>query len=469
MKTDKSGRFVVTTPEEYLKMGEEHTRKDQEVSAERVTEMENTCNSHSTALNLMLNSGQDHSHTERIVKSKNTKSGKVADLTLLYKDHKAGNKTRPVASGNESYNLGLSNTLSEIMEAVSRSKRTPYSVISSEDLLARKSECNRKVMERKSEWLARRVLKFECEKCEIIEKLHKVEHGNIREECTQMIHDEDYDGLLSYCQKVFECETCEKVCYTEMERNDCDLCGKILTKEEMSITMIGSDVVALYPSIQAKSTGLIVRKSIQETELKFEGFDEKMGLAYIVINKEISSGTSEIEHMLPTRKYKKGSKPTMSSVNLKWDPESQWNFPPVEIGLKEKKIILSIVVEIALITLFQNFTYKFGGVIYHQVEGSPIGVRASGAASELVMQAFSILYQDILTNSGLWTPLLAGYVDDGRQVTSMLKKGMRFSEQSNKFELSVEGLQEDLERAQMGESHGEKCDALSDKDADYFK
>ena len=32
MKTDKSGKFVVTTPENYIKMGEEHNKKDEETS-----------------------------------------------------------------------------------------------------------------------------------------------------------------------------------------------------------------------------------------------------------------------------------------------------------------------------------------------------------------------------------------------------------------------------------------------------
>ena len=63
----------------------------------------------------------------------------------LFKDHKPGNKTRPVASGNESYNLGFSNGVSEFLEAVARSKKDPYGVISSEDLLARSDVSNKKV------------------------------------------------------------------------------------------------------------------------------------------------------------------------------------------------------------------------------------------------------------------------------------------------------------------------------------
>ena len=137
MKTDKSGRFVVTTPDKYKEMGEEHTNKDEEIEWNTVREMERRINSHTIAWELIWNTGEDHKHQDRIIRSKATRSGNQANLTLLYKDHKVGDKTRPVASGNESYNLGLSNGLSEVMESVAKAIKSPYSVISAEDMLAR--------------------------------------------------------------------------------------------------------------------------------------------------------------------------------------------------------------------------------------------------------------------------------------------------------------------------------------------
>ena len=137
MKTDKSGRFVVTTPDKYKEMGEEHTNKGEEIEWNTVREMERRINSHTIAWELIWNTGEDHKHQDRIIRSKATRSGNQANLTLLYKDHKVGDKTRPVASGNESYNLGLSNGLSEVMESVAKAIKSPYSVISAEDMLAR--------------------------------------------------------------------------------------------------------------------------------------------------------------------------------------------------------------------------------------------------------------------------------------------------------------------------------------------
>ena len=142
LKTDKSSRFVVTTPENYLEMGREHTDKDEEVGWEEVKNMERKINSHTTAWELIWRTGEDHGHKERVLRTRVTRSCNQATLALLYKDHKLGNKTRPVASGNESFSLGLSNGLSDLMESVSRGMSNPYSVISSEDMLARMNRYN---------------------------------------------------------------------------------------------------------------------------------------------------------------------------------------------------------------------------------------------------------------------------------------------------------------------------------------
>ena len=44
MKTDKSGRFVVTNIDEYLAMGEAHVRKDKEISREELQEIQKEIN-----------------------------------------------------------------------------------------------------------------------------------------------------------------------------------------------------------------------------------------------------------------------------------------------------------------------------------------------------------------------------------------------------------------------------------------
>ena len=111
-------------------------------------------------------------------------------------------------------------------------------------------------------------------------------------------------------------------------------------------------------------------------------------------------------------------------------------------------------------TLFKNFSYKFGGKFFHQKEGGPIGVRATGAASELVMEDWATKYRDILVKSGLIVYLMAGCVDDGRQITTILPLGTRFDKDETIFKHSEEAQEEDEKLKNKGESENQRMARL---------
>ena len=88
------------------------------------------------------------------------------------------------------------------------------------------------------------------------------------------------------------------------------------------------------------------------------------------------------------------------------------------------------------------------------------------AASRLVMADFFERYQDILLRADLKITLMKVYVDDGRQVTSLLKQGMRFNPSSNSFEWSKEAEEEDKMMEEMGEEgqvHGKAMPACHEQ------
>ena len=78
-------------------------------------EHEKIVTSHTVAWEAIWRSGEDHHYQERIIRRRNTRSGNNPNLSLLYKDHKQGNKTCPVASGNKSCNLSLSNGIADLL------------------------------------------------------------------------------------------------------------------------------------------------------------------------------------------------------------------------------------------------------------------------------------------------------------------------------------------------------------------
>ena len=121
LKTDKSGRFCVVSVEDYKKMGAIHTAKDIEISREDVVEIEKKLNGHSISWVKIFNTGLDHGHTDRVMSSKVARSENLADMYVLVKDHKAGNKTRPVVTGCTSNTRGLNNSVSSVLESLANS------------------------------------------------------------------------------------------------------------------------------------------------------------------------------------------------------------------------------------------------------------------------------------------------------------------------------------------------------------
>ena len=72
------------------------------------------------------------------------------------------------------------------------------------------------------------------------------------------------------------------------------------------------------------------------------------------------------------------------------------------------------------------------------------------------MENWARQYMKILLDSRIEVKLLAGYVDDGRQVTSVLEKGMKFNEESKKFEYCPVAYKEDMSKEREGETNNQR-------------
>ena len=411
LKTDKSSKFAVTNKQEYIQMGQEHVAKDKMINRQELIETEETINGHTRAWTHIWGSGKNHNHFDRILSSKVTHSENVANLYLMFKDHKPGTRTRPTATGHSSNSLGLSNSVAEILEAVANSENKRYNTISSEDMLHRIHNYNKSIETR-------------TKTAPLDKKIQKPE-------ASQGVP-EPWD------------QEQQEVSGQEQEKEYC---------------VIGSDVKALYPSIKSKKTGQIIRKRVENSKINFEGFDTKAGLAYIAMNTNLTE-VDEIEHLLPLRKSGKTTQLKMSAIKNDWDPEERYEFKNDQYTTQETRKIQSRVIEIATRTLFENHLYKFGNQTYKQMSGGSIGDRWTGAASEIVMQEWAEQYEHILVSAGLEVHLLAGYVDDGRQGTTALKPGMRFDKEDKKFKYSAEAEQEDKTKRQEGETPNQRMARL---------
>ena len=135
----------MTDYENYLRMGKEHVSKDKVISRKEVQEREKILNGNSRMWGKMFGIGVDAGHEARVMDSIVTHSNNLAAMSLLYKDHKLKEATRPVVSGNTSNSSALSNLVSGLIEAVANSISNPHEVISTEDMLARIVECNKEM------------------------------------------------------------------------------------------------------------------------------------------------------------------------------------------------------------------------------------------------------------------------------------------------------------------------------------
>ena len=156
-----------------------------------------------------------------------------------------------------------------------------------------------------------------------------------------------------------------------------------------------------------------------ETKVKFHGVNYLEASRYVAMElSETEIRMGKLGRILPKRKFKKGTKPTVTgpvAAGPSVDDDSQWVFPKVEMTEQEKKLLLATVVQIGVRTVFGTHLYQFGGKIYHQQQGGPIGLRATGAVARIVMGEWDITLQRILNENNITKEEAARYVDDGQE------------------------------------------------------
>ena len=106
--------------------------------------------------------------------------------------------------------------------------------------------------------------------------------------------------------------------------------------------------------------------------------------------------------------------------------EDEWeynkNHKPTEAEVRE---IVARVAEIGIRTIFENFCYRFGGKVFIQMKGGPIGVKVTMACARLVMINWGNMVKGSLKLASMEITLFACYVDNVRMGATSLRLGMR--------------------------------------------
>ena len=155
------------------------------------------------------------------------------------------------------------------------------------------------------------------------------------------------------------------------------------------LTVVGADVVGLYPNLNADITAEAIRLEVVESEAKFEGVNYFEAGKYIAINTQPwEARKMGVENLIPRRRYNRGPKPKITgegSMSNGTDDDSQWVRKNKTFSDSEKAKLMGACLKIGTKAVFDNHCYKFGPKLYKQVYGGPTGLRITGGGAEVRM------------------------------------------------------------------------------------
>ena len=159
------------------------------------------------------------------------------------------------------------------------------------------------------------------------------------------------------------------------------------------------------------------------------------------------SNHEEIKHLLPKRR--RGREAGMDSEEcieryLLNNENSNWEWPQIEINKRIIKKLMGAALEVAVRFFFCNFTYTFGGKLFKQMCGGPIGARLTMCVARLVLQQWRDDYSRVIKKANIEELLSKIYVDDNRNVVKKLKPGLRFDETKREFRYESHWEEEDM-------------------------
>ena len=133
------------------------------------------------------------------------------------------------------------------------------------------------------------------------------------------------------------------------------------------VQVIGADVEALYPSLEAVEVAEIVYNAMLETKVKFDNVEWLEACKYIALTStEQECRLGPLKRVLPRRTKVNGTRPGITGEDpLSKDSGSvdQWEFKDLgSNGLMEveKKLVLAKVMKTAVLAIFKTHTYSFG-------------------------------------------------------------------------------------------------------------
>ena len=462
MTTDKTGSFAVLGRERYLEAGLSHAQGDTEVGWGEIQTAQREVNGHISMLIKIFKIGKNWTHEGRIRETMIGESMETCPVHLLYKDHKGWDPakggvppTRQVAGGNRGVNLYLSEVVSDILEPLVGMVEGGREVISMEDLAARIEDMNTAQEGwTSSSWWEGMVYGdlIACGKCNGSQDYIWQDGQPDRCRCPRNTGQED--TVLGKTRVTWEyMKTLRRLDWekgNEWEDGDRD---RVLDSTEAlpedvqdystPMVVIGSDVVNMYPSLDVDAVADMIAEEVQQIPIKWSNIDYLECARYLALNwTESQCRASPLRRVLPWRRGRRGTRPGITGtgpMGRERGDQEQWVFPTVKLTEEEKGLLIGNVVRIAIKAMFSRHYYSFGGKMFSQRRGGPIGLRGTCAVARFIMQIFDGKWEAVLRNVGLTFNLIARYMDDGRVFMPPLRPGWRWVNRRLQYTVRWEG------------------------------
>ena len=150
-------------------------------------------------------------------------------------------------------------------------------------------------------------------------------------------------------------------------------------------------------------------------------------LALTMDKKEVEK--SPLREYIPRRRKVEGKKTgklgltTANSLAPGVNDMTQWVWKDVEIDSQVEKEIIAEALARMVGIFCETQTYTFGGDIYRQLKGLPIGPRLTCAIARIVMNKFDSMMTKRLLELQLKIKLFIRYMDDIRKFLRAIKSG----------------------------------------------
>ena len=151
------------------------------------------------------------------------------------------------------------------------------------------------------------------------------------------------------------------------------------------------------------------------------GWEWAVGISMMV--KRVDICKWGLQGHCPERTGRRGVRPGLADVR---NARGKWGKVRKPVGRREKMLLLSKFVELAVVEVFGAHVYEFGGEFFIQTVGGPIGLSLSGAIGRTTMAVWDGEVGRLCRRNGIIMRFRRRYMDDCNGAMQSWRKGWRW-------------------------------------------